>query len=74
MVTKFVLSEDQQSIVGTLVLFGNSAHKRIEGEKEELGTFKTEGERIEALDRIFGITLSPAQRAGIRGLQSALSR
>ena len=71
-VAKFVLDEAGEEIVGTLVMFGNSAHKRVLGVKEELGTFEKEEERIEALKRHFDLRLSESQQAGIRGMVSAI--
>ena len=70
---KFILSEDQQTLIGVTTLFGSKATRRIHGEKEELSTFNTEEERIEGLNTHFGIILSPAQQAGIRGLPSAIA-
>jgi arylamine N-acetyltransferase len=71
-VAKFVLDEAGEEIVGTVVLFGNKAHKRILGEKEELGTFEREEERVKALEQYFDLRLSEAQQAGIRGMVSAI--
>jgi arylamine N-acetyltransferase len=69
---KFVLGEAGEEIVGTVVMFGNKAHKRILGEKEELGTFEKEEERVKALEEYFDLRLSEAQKAGIRGMVSAI--
>lgn len=71
-VAKFVIDEAGEEIVGTLVMFGNSAHKRILGVKEELGTFGKEEERIKALEQYFDLRLSESQQAGIRGMVSAI--
>jgi arylamine N-acetyltransferase len=71
-VAKFVLDEAGEEIIGTLVLFGDKAHKRILGEKEELGTFEKEEERVKALEQHFDLRLSEAQKAGIRGMVSAI--
>lgn len=71
-VAKFVLDEAGEEIIGTLVMFGDKAHKRILGEKEELGTFEKEEERVKALEQHFDLRLSEAQQAGIRGMVSAI--
>lgn len=71
-VAKFVLDEAGEEIIGTVVMFGNKAHRRILGEKEELGTFEKEEERVKALEQHFDLRLSKAQQAGIRGMVSAI--
>jgi arylamine N-acetyltransferase len=71
-VAKFVLDEGGEEIIGTKVMFGNKAHKRVLGEKEELGTFEKEEERVKALEQHFDLRLSEAQQAGIRGMVSAI--
>lgn len=70
---KFVLDEAGEEVVGTVVVFGNAAHKRIRGKKEDLGTFEKEEERIGALERYLGVRLSEHQKAGIAGTAAALS-
>jgi arylamine N-acetyltransferase len=71
-VAKFVLDEAGEEIIGTKVMFGNRAHKRILGEKEELGTFEKEEERVKALEQHFDLRLTESQQAGIRGMVSAI--
>jgi len=70
MVVKFLMNEGE--VVGTVVMVGNKAHKRVGGVKEELGTFETEKERVAALERWFGIRLDEVQRGAIGGMVSAL--
>ncbi|KAM0721497.1 hypothetical protein Q7P37_002421 [Cladosporium fusiforme] len=76
MVVKFLFEEgreeEEREIVGTVVMVGNKAHRRVKGVKEELGVFEREVERVEVLEREFGIALSGVQREGIRGMVSAL--
>jgi arylamine N-acetyltransferase len=71
-VAKFLLDEAGEEVIGTLVMFGNSAHKRVAGEKEDLGTFEKEEERVQALEKHFGIRLNEAQKGGIVGMVSAI--
>ena len=69
---KFLLDEAEEEVIGTLVMFGSSAHKRVAGVKEDLGTFENEDERVDALNKHFGIKLSESQKAGIVGMVSAI--
>lgn len=71
-VAKFLLDDTGSEIIGTIVLFGNSAHKRVHGVKEDLGTFEKEEDRIQALQKHFGIELGKPQKAGIAGMVSAI--
>lgn len=45
---KFLLDEAGDEVIGTLVMFGNTAHRRVGGVKEDLGTFEKEEERVDA--------------------------
>jgi hypothetical protein len=67
-----LLDDAGEEVIGTLVMFGNSAHKRVAGEKEDLGTFEREEERVQALEKHFGIKLSESQKGGIVGMVSAI--
>jgi arylamine N-acetyltransferase len=71
-VAKFLLDQAGEEVIGTLVMFGNSAHKRVAGVKEDLGTFGKEEERVNALNKHFGIKLSVSQKGGIAGMVSAI--
>jgi hypothetical protein len=70
---KMVLSEDKEEIIGTITLMGNTLKRRIGGVTEQLGTFGSEGERVEALEKWFGIKLTEEERGGIRGMVSKLA-
>lgn len=70
--SKFVLDDAGEEIVGTVVVFGNSVHRRIKGVKEDLGPIEKEEDRIGILDRHLGVKLSEHQKAGIRGMVSAV--
>ncbi|KAI5362004.1 Putative arylamine N-acetyltransferase, papain-like cysteine peptidase superfamily [Septoria linicola] len=72
LVVKFALSEDQSEIIGETVLYGNRLFKRIAGKKEFDVQLSTESERIEALERDFGIRLNENQQSGILGMVTML--
>lgn len=69
-VVRMVLEGEE--IVGTLILEGSGLKRRIKGKMEQLGTFQTENERVEALKKWFDIELSEEERGGIKGLVSQL--
>ena len=71
-VAKFLLDDAGEEVIGTLVMFGNSDHRRVAGVKEDLGTFEKEAERVYALEKHFGIKLNEAQKGGIVGMVSAI--
>jgi hypothetical protein len=48
--------------------------KRQNGETTDLETFKSEEQRIEAIDRVFGIKLSQEERDGIKGRKVAMDQ
>lgn len=58
--------------VGTVSLNGHVLKRRLHGKSETLVECKTDQERIEVLKEYFGITLSDAERKGIKGMVSAL--
>ena len=70
---KFVLSEDGEELVGTVVLFGSNLHRRKRGTKEVIKEqIESEKERVDLLEEHLGVSLSDSQRAGIRGMVTAL--
>lgn len=54
-------------IVGDLTLNGDHVSSRVHGETHVVAKFATETERVEALEKWFGIRLNHAQKAGIAG-------
>ncbi|KAK4544777.1 hypothetical protein LTR36_004026 [Oleoguttula mirabilis] len=71
--SRYVLEEGSDRLIGDVVLYENSVHRRVGGTKELLATLTTEQERIEALKYFLGITLSESQREGIRGMCTELN-
>ena len=47
---------------------------RIRGEKEREQKFKSEEDRLKALDEVSGIKLSPVEREGIKSMVSEIKR
>lgn len=59
-------------VVGTVVLGGGDVKKRVGGRTELLRKCRTEGERVEALEVLFGVRLTDEEREGIRGMVTEL--
>lgn len=71
-VDRKILDEEGEDYEGSLILFDNVLKWRIHGEKVKEITFETEEERLEALEKYFGMRFREAEREGIKGLQSQL--
>lgn len=69
---KMVLDEESEQISGVIILAGGNLKKRVFGKEEVLADCKTELERLEALDKWFGIVLSDKQQNAIKGTITAL--
>ncbi|KAH6668153.1 N-acetyltransferase family protein [Plectosphaerella plurivora] len=70
--TRVVLDEKTKRPKGVVSLLGGVVSRRGGGKEEVLVECKTEGERVEALDKYFEIVLSETEKGGIRGLASEL--
>lgn len=68
-----VLDEKEDRIVGDVTLFGIECKKRVDGKSELIATCTSEEERIEVIEKQFGIVFSEEEKAGIRGRVSAIS-
>jgi arylamine N-acetyltransferase len=66
------LLDDEGEYAGSLILFGNTIKWRIHGVKEKEIEFAKEEDRLEALDKYFGIKFGEVEREGIRGLPSEI--
>ena len=66
------MMDERGEMVGEVTLLGKEVKKRFGGKTEIVATLESEEERIDALDRYLGITLTDAERRGIKGLQTAL--
>ena len=69
-VIKMILEEGR--IVGTLMLVGEDLKKRVKGKTEHLGRCSSEEERVDVLEKWFGIRLGEDERAAIRGMVTEL--
>jgi arylamine N-acetyltransferase len=69
--TRTVLDEDEE-VVGTLILVNDSLKRRIMGRSELLATFNCEAERISALKQWFGIEMTEDERLGVKGMVTDL--
>lgn len=59
-------------LIGEIRLYENEVRRRIRGESELLATLTTEEERVQALDKYFGIELSEPEVLGIHGMITEL--
>jgi arylamine N-acetyltransferase len=66
------LLDDEGDFAGSLILSGSSIKWRIHGVKEKEIEFQTEDDRLEALEKHFGIKFGEAERDGISGLASQI--
>ena len=66
------LLDEQGELCGKLTLNGNNLKWRVHGELEKEITFASESERLEALEKYWGIKFGVAEREGIRGLASEI--
>lgn len=66
------LLDDEGEYKGSLILFGNSIKWRIHGVKEKETEFTKEEDRLQALEKYFGIKFGEVERDGIRGLASEI--
>jgi len=71
--SKFILDDQEETVIGEMALYENRITRRIRGQRETLATFATERERLAALEKYLGVTLDAAQVAGIRGMVTELS-
>ena len=69
-VVKMIMEAEE--VVGQVILSGGEIKRRIKGVTEHLVTCKGEGERIEALERWFGVKLTGEERRGIAGTVTEL--
>lgn len=65
-----LLDEKQERAVGTIVMVNNDISRRMDpnSPKETLATCRTEEERVQAIEKWFGIKLLPEERRGIIGM------
>lgn len=69
---KFIMSEDGQSLIGDVTLHNESVKERKFGKNKTLAEFKTEKDRVTALEKYLGVHLTQAEEEGIEGFPSAI--
>lgn len=69
-VVKLVMEGEE--IAGEIILTDSEVKRRIRGQTEHLMSCKSETERVEALERWFGLRLTGEERRGIRGTVTEL--
>lgn len=70
---KYLLDEATEEIVGDITLFGNDLKERRHGKSRVLMEIASEEDRIEALEKYLGITLSQPEKDGIRGMVTQIT-
>ena len=61
-----------EAVIGQYIMFGAEVKRKIKGESETLVSCKNEGERVNALEKWFGLILTEDERRGIKGLVTEL--
>jgi arylamine N-acetyltransferase len=75
LIVKFVRDDEEESrIVGKIMLINGVVKKNMGGKTEVLKSCETEEERIQALEKEFGIVLSDEEKSGIRGFVTELRK
>ena len=69
---KAILNPEKNQLEGTISLFRDEVKRKINGGVVESEKFNTEDERVQGLERWFGIRLTEDEKAGIRSLGSEL--
>jgi arylamine N-acetyltransferase len=70
--TRIILDENQEKPIGNLTLASAELKRRLHAESETLVLCKTEQERVEMLNKYFGVQLQPDEVRGIEGLPSEI--
>ena len=71
-VSRFLLEENGEDIVGSLMIAKNVVKQNMKGEVQVLQTLATEEERVDALAKYFSIHLLPMEVRGIRSMITEL--
>ncbi|KAE8452228.1 hypothetical protein EG329_001695 [Mollisiaceae sp. DMI_Dod_QoI] len=69
---KMILDEEVDDITGIVALEGGRLKKRIHSKSETLAECVHESERVEVLEKHFGVTLSSTEQMGIMGTVTML--
>lgn len=63
--TKMIMDEETEEIVGDYSLFNDNVRKTVGGKREVVRELKTEQDRLDALEEIFGVRFTQEQKDGI---------
>jgi arylamine N-acetyltransferase len=63
--TKMIMDAEQEKIVGSVTLFGDTIRESLGAERKIVRECRTESERVELLEEIYGIKLSKEERDGL---------
>jgi arylamine N-acetyltransferase len=69
---KMILDEEKDDIIGILFLSGSTLKRRRFGTTETIAECADEDQRASVLKEHFGISLSPRERSGIKGMVTEL--
>ncbi|KAK2057139.1 N-acetyltransferase [Colletotrichum caudatum] len=67
-----ILDRETKRAVGTIALHKDEVKRKIGDKLELLETLKNEAERVEAIEKHFGIALTPGERKAIKGMPQEL--
>ncbi|KAK1995155.1 N-acetyltransferase [Colletotrichum falcatum] len=67
-----ILNAETGTADGTIVLHRDEVKRRLGGKLELLETLKNEAERVRAIEKYFGIALTPGEQKAIRGMPQEL--
>ena len=72
MCVRKIMDERSHELVGTLILTGAEVKRRVGEKTEHLKTCKTEEDRVEVLENMFGVKLTNEEKSAIGGLVTQL--
>jgi arylamine N-acetyltransferase len=71
-VVKFLREEGEEKVIGKVMLINGTVKRNLGGRTEVVEECETEEQRVMALKKWFGITLSEEEKRGIKGYVSEL--
>lgn len=71
---KFIMSDDGESLIGDVTLQDGVVKERRFGENKTLAQFKSEDDRVQALEKYLGVKLRQAEIDSITGFPTAIQQ